>query len=33
MEQLLYKSMLYLAAGINLMIAFVLVYNNYQYRF
>lgn len=24
--------MLYLAAGINLMIAFVLVYNNYQYR-
>lgn len=33
MEQLLYETMLYLAAGINLILAFVLVYNNYQYRY
>ena len=32
MQQLLYNTMLYLAAGINLMMAFVLVYGNYEYR-
>jgi hypothetical protein len=33
MEQLLYDTMLYLAAGINLMMAFVLAYGNYEYHY
>lgn len=33
MEQLIYDTMLFLAAGINLMMGFVLAYGNYEYHY